>query len=96
MIGDLVVCKDSSFPGSSHNNENYPKKHYYYIIRELVKDGNKVIGLRFEEIVNPVQKYIHNGQFVNMECYFDVKRFSKIYMDFEPQKFVNQIFGNKR
>ena len=95
-VDDLVVCLDDDFPVTPHLNEQCPRKGYYYTVRDIIKRGKSIEGIRLEEIVNPVQVYFFRGDLTHMECFFDISRFSKIYDDFDVQKFVEEIFDNKK
>lgn len=54
-IGSLIQCVDDTFDSNRiHHIPNRPKRGHNYMIRDISTNNNGGIGLRLEEIINPL------------------------------------------
>ena len=76
-IGQRVVCIWNEWETSNSQwqvrTPNKPYKGGVYVIRDILKDPaleSGVVGLYFEEILNPISEFVWNNQAVKVEPAF--------------------------
>lgn len=76
-IGSLVECI-STFTGvDNFYGDQLPTVHNLYVIRDMEEvEGD--IGIRVEEIINPLHYFVDNGRRIQKEISFLIDKFREI------------------
>ena len=91
-VGDIVVCIDDFFEDKVKLKvPNRPVKNVFYMVRERVDyPQHAIMGIRLEEIYNPLIDVVINGEKIQSEPAFRESRFVKMKINLKVEEFLQE------